>query len=198
MQLTLAHQLKELGNNDVENKKKIVEQCHNEFKTISGWIQKNNGTEEDSEDIFNDAIVILLNKIDSEALTLHCQLSTYFFSICKHLWFHECRKRRRVILSNDVGDDYSDSIYDNSDDEKYELLTEIMNNLDERSKDMFKHIFNNRSYAEIAYIMNFKNAQAVADKKKNCIKKILSELVNNAKYRTKLNEISEIHRVHTI
>jgi RNA polymerase sigma factor (sigma-70 family) len=198
MQLILTRQLKAFGNNDVENKKKIVEQCHNEFKTISGWIQKNNGTEEDSEDIFNDAVVILLDKIGSETLTLHCQFSTYFFSICKHLWFHECRKRRRMILSDDVGDNYSDSIYDNSDDEKYELLNEIMDNLDERSKEMFKHILNNRSYAEITQIMNFKNAQAVADKKKNCIKKIVSELANNSKYRNRLNEISEIHRVHSI
>jgi len=197
MQLIHYQSLKLLGNTGIENKKQIVEQCHKEYKTISGWIQKNNGTEKDSEDIFNDAIVILLNKIECGNLTLNCQLSTYFFSICKHLWFHEYRKRRIMVLSGDIGESYSDSIYDTSDDDKYELLSEIMYNLDERSKEMFKHIFNNRSYTEIAYIMNFKNAQAVADKKKNCIKKIVSELANNSKYRNRLNEISEIHRVHS-
>ena len=198
MQLIVSDSLKSAGSDRGDIKQRIVRHCNNEYKTISRWIQKNNGSDEDSKDIFNDAIVILLDKIDSGPLLLNCELSTYFFSICKHLWFHENRRRKRLVLNEEMDFNFPESNYDGYEDEKYAMMIEIMDKLDDRSKEMFRHIFNNRSYAEIAEIMNFKNPQAVADKKKNCIKKIIAEMLSNSKYRDKLNEISELHRIHSV
>jgi len=136
----------------VNNRNEVIEICRNEFKTISRWIQRNHGTEEDSEDVFYDAILILLDKLDSGSLTLNCELSTYFFSICKHLWFHECRKRNKLKLSGRINDIYIDNNYDDREDRKYQLFIEILNKPDDRSIELFKHLFANRSFSEIADI----------------------------------------------
>jgi len=191
---TFLIQKKSVEELKVENRKKIQELCVKEFLPVSNWIKKNHGTEEDSKDIFYDAIIIVLSKMDSGTLVLNCELSTFFFSVCKHLWYHEYRKRVKLSLTDTIDDKLIDSPYDDTEDKKHQLFISLFDKLDKKSKELFKHVFEQKSYSEIACIMNFKNAQAVADKKKNCIKRMTSELINSSEYKEQLDEISDIYR----
>lgn len=193
MSAFLTQSIQSIEEIKVENRKRIEELCEKEFLPVSNWIQKNHGTVEDSKDIIYDAVLILLHKMDSGNLTLNCQSSTFFFSICKHLWYHEYRKKIRLKLSDTLEDSFADSSYDDTEDKKYQLFNNLFEKLDNKSKELFRHIFAQKTYSEIACIMEFKNAQAVADKKKNCIKKMASELINNSEYKKQLDEISDIH-----
>ena len=194
----------------MEDDRKIVNQMRTSiFPMVKKWVQKNKGTLEDAEDIFNDAILIMHEKIKNNTLTINCKFSTYFMSICMHLWHKVLRKRLQMPIAFDFEidgfvdisyeltedekavmiDEFIDIPYDSTEDEKYEIYLSVFDRLDPRCKELIKLKTENKSNAEIARIMNFKNTQAVADKKKSCMKKLVKELAKNKDYKEFKDEL---------
>jgi RNA polymerase sigma factor (sigma-70 family) len=178
----------------VKKDRKIINYVCSKFKPqISGWIKKNSGTPYDSDDIFQQAFLILFRKIniEGEKLKLSCNLSTYFFSVCKHLWFQELRKRLR-FHSKDI-EAFRDLLISDSDDDiddiKFKIFVKQLKELDPRCRRLLLLCCKSKSLTEIKKTMGFKNNQAVADKKKNCRKKIITNLLNSKEYRDLQNEI---------
>lgn len=156
------------------------------------WIKKNNGTVDDTEDILQEAFLIIIRKLKTEGLNLNCNFSTYFFSICKHLWFQELRNRSRVKLkemqefywlANEVLE------YDELEEKKLKLFLKQINLLEEKCRQLLLLYCKKKSISEIMKLMGFKNEQAVADKKKNCRKKLIKNLLNCKEYKELQNEI---------
>lgn len=52
------------------------------------------GTLEDSRDIFQDGLIIMLEKIDNEDFVLTCKFKTFLYSVCENLWKSVLEKRR--------------------------------------------------------------------------------------------------------
>jgi RNA polymerase sigma factor (sigma-70 family) len=177
-----------------DNKKTIEGLKKSVFPFVLNWILKNHGTKEDAKDVFHDALLIVLDKIQTGRLTLNCEFSTYLISVCKHLWYHELRKKSRIVLSEQISDGYIDIPYDPIEDKKYQIYLSLIEKLDSRSQELIKHVLEKKSQSEIAEIMNFKNIQAVADKKKNCLKKLIKDLIENKEYKEFRSEISIVHR----
>jgi RNA polymerase sigma factor (sigma-70 family) len=67
------------------------------------------GTLEDARDIFQDGLIIMLEKIDNEDFVLTCKFKTFLYSVCVNLWKSVLVKRqaatnymsRRVEYDND-------------------------------------------------------------------------------------------------
>ena len=75
--------LKGLANND----SKAVETLYkSHFGMIQHFVTNNNGSFDDAKDVFQEAMITLYEKVQNDSFTLTCQIKTYLFSICKHLW----------------------------------------------------------------------------------------------------------------
>jgi DNA-directed RNA polymerase specialized sigma24 family protein len=73
------------------------------FPSISYHIRQNNGSKEDAEDIFQEAIIVLLQKIREADFVLTSSLKTYLFAISKNLWFKRlCDERFVNIEAEDL------------------------------------------------------------------------------------------------
>lgn len=77
---------------------------------------QNGGSADDANDIFQDALIILLEKIDSNDLALTCKFKTYLYCICENLW-------KRVIVKKQVAANYLSS---RNDDEAENDISEVM------------------------------------------------------------------------
>lgn len=72
------------------------------FPTIASYIKHNSGSDQDAEDIFQEAIIVLLNKVRQPEFVLSSSLKTYLFSISKNLWLKRLRDNKpAVILTED-------------------------------------------------------------------------------------------------
>lgn len=176
----------------IRNDQRIIEIIYKtQYPIVYGWIRKNKGTSEDTDDLFHEAFIIILRKIKAEGLYLNCSFSTYLFSICKHLWFQELRKKSRMLpiealeLNNPIENDS----YDNLEDEKLQIFLNQLDLLDVKCRQLLLLYCKRNSLNEIMKLMGFKNAQAVADKKKNCRKKLIKNLLNCKEYRRLQSEI---------
>lgn len=82
----------------------------NYYSGIERYIINNSGTKNDAEDIFQDALLVLLDKLNKDDFRLTATLKTYMFAICKNLWLKRLRNPKHKY---EVGldDEMSDELY---------------------------------------------------------------------------------------
>ncbi len=66
---------------------------HSAFASIKAYILKNSGTEEEADDLFQDALVILYMRIRKGAFESKSSLNTYLYAVAKNLWLKQLRKK---------------------------------------------------------------------------------------------------------
>lgn len=178
-----------IRNNDTEQIKKFYRK---QYSILSRWVIKNSGLKEDVDDIIQEGFLILIRKLKDENFKLECALSTYMFSICKHLWFQELRYRSKMLASdfecfNDLADDPS---LKQLEDKKLSIYLNHLTKLEPKCRDLFLLCCQKKSLFEIMEILGFKNEQAVSDKKKNCRRKLIVNLLNCKDFKAIQSELS--------
>jgi hypothetical protein len=68
-----------------------------EFPKVVNLIVRHSGNIESAKDVFQDAVIILIEKVYSNKLDLTCSIETYLYSICKYLWMDQLRRNKRVF-----------------------------------------------------------------------------------------------------
>ena len=66
------------------------------FPTVRRLVQRQGGSEQDAQDVFQDALVILYEQAVGGRLELTAAASTYLIGIARHRWQHELRRRARL------------------------------------------------------------------------------------------------------
>ncbi len=66
------------------------------FPVVESFILKNSGNRDDARDIFQETILVLLNKVPTEDFELTSSLKTYLFSISSNLWLKRLRQARQM------------------------------------------------------------------------------------------------------
>ena len=74
----------------------------NNYDYIKGYILQNSGKDEDVEDVFQDALVIIYQKLKSDSLDINVTLKTYFYAVCKNVWRNQLRKKSKLIVSDKI------------------------------------------------------------------------------------------------
>jgi len=67
------------------------------FPLIKFLVTENGGAGEDAEDIFQDGIIIIYNKISLNELRLTSSFKTYMYSVCRNLWLQKLSKRKAIF-----------------------------------------------------------------------------------------------------
>jgi RNA polymerase sigma factor (sigma-70 family) len=146
------------------------------YKMMINLILKNNGTEEEAKDIYQEALIVFWQKVTSGNLVMTSKISTYLYSICLNLWRKELERKNKH--SNEDAD-----IADNSnlfeENEKVKLIQECLNLLGESCRNILSYYyFDELSMNDIAVKMGFANADTAKTKKYKC-KQELDRLVKS-------------------
>ncbi len=79
-----------------KNDKEAVEAIYRDnFNMVQSFILNNNGSIDDARDIFQEAMIILYEKSRLASFSLHCQLKTYVYSVCRRLWLKRLQQLNR-------------------------------------------------------------------------------------------------------
>ena len=169
------------------NYKKSAEKLYSYFPVVKKHILKNNGAKQDAEDVFQEALVILIRKVQSEQFKLTSSLNTYLYSICRYLWNDELKKKnRRADLNVDgnldtlKNEDVSELVKEESD---LKMAEKAFNGLGDKCKDLLQlFYFAKLSMKEIAEKLDFSSEKVAKNQKYRCIEKAkenLNTLKNN-------------------
>lgn len=145
------------------------------FGTIQGYILKNSGFADDARDIFQEAMVILFEKAQSESFELSCRIKTYLYSVCRRLWLKKVQKERRLYAS--TVDVIHDTVAVEDDlemhDKNYndlQLMEQAMKKLGEPCKSLLEAFYlQKKSMPEIADFFGYTNADNAKTQKYKCL-----------------------------
>ncbi len=70
-------------------------------------VERMRGSRQDAEDIFQEALIIIIKKVDKDELQLTAKFSTYLYAVSKNLWLYQLKEQKREkeylnVFFNDV------------------------------------------------------------------------------------------------
>ena len=69
------------------------------YPSVKNFILKNNGNEDDAKDIFQETIIVLLEKVPKDDFNLTSSLKTFIFAISSNLWLKRLRDCNKMVKS---------------------------------------------------------------------------------------------------
>ena len=165
-------------NGIINGDERILQKFYLENKRyIQGFILRNQGNTEDVEDIFQDALVVVYQKLKSNLLDINVPLKTYFYGICKNMWCNRLRKKEKLIIDDEqryIREEINDSfIYENQ--EREHLYKKHFQNLSLDNKNLLLLFFEGKSMREISNITGY--TEGYTRKKKFQAKKKLLQMI---------------------
>jgi RNA polymerase sigma factor (sigma-70 family) len=116
-------------------------------------IYQKGGTNEDARDIFQDGLIIMLEKLDDKKFNLTCKFKTFLYCVCEHLWKTALDKRQAAAnylnrrSESESEKDFTDMI----DYQLYEqIIQDVFKTLDPISKKILTLYWQEKSPQEIA------------------------------------------------
>lgn len=100
-------------------------------------VYQKGGSADDAQDIFQDGLIIMLEKLDNREFVLSCKFKTFLYSVCEHLWKSVLDKRQSAAnyLNRHSETDENNDFEDQIDNQLYEkIFREAFETLDPISK----------------------------------------------------------------
>jgi RNA polymerase sigma factor (sigma-70 family) len=159
-----------------ENNLVIRKVYENNFKKIYKFVLNNSGNIADAEDLFQDAMIVFIEKIRQEQFQLTASIDTYIFSISKNLWLKKLRDRKtQLSLKNSQTIDLQNSIINIIENEKtyLERLKGYLQKITDHCYGLIKDFFLKENDIEhIQEKYGYTTRHNAINQKHKCIKQI--------------------------
>lgn len=154
---------------------KALKYLYKEYPKIEANICKSGGTKEEAEEIFSDALILMIEKVCDPKFELTSKLSTYLFGIARFMWMNELKKTKRkyelewsdtlILLEEDLD-------FDSEKEERLKQLEEVIAQVSERCQQIFDlFYFKKESMQSIAAQLGFSSVNSAKTQKYKCIEK---------------------------
>lgn len=161
------------------SKQALAQLYKDNYMSVRNYILKNNGNSDDAEDIIQDAVIVIWEKIKHNQLVLQAKLSTLVFAISRNLWLKRLNKLGKqtnidVIISENLA--VKDETFAT---ENRNIVMRMMENLGANCKDLLTYFyFEGFDMQTIAQKLNYNNADTVKAKKHQCFKHLQQLFMN--------------------
>lgn len=147
------------------------------FPMVMQLIVNNNGTPDDAKDIYQEAIIVLYNKVKKGDFELNSKLKTFIYSVCRRLWL------KRLSQMNRYGGDIHDfqeylSVEDDVEqqgerDIQFTKMQSALQLLGEPCKTIIEDFYiHNRSMQDICESFGYTNADNAKTQKYKCLQRL--------------------------
>jgi RNA polymerase sigma factor (sigma-70 family) len=162
-------------------------------------VLKTGGTAEDARDIFQDGLIIMLEKLDDKTFALTCKFKTFLYCVCENLWNMVLDKRQSatVYLSRKREPEDDKDFTEELDQRLFrEILHEVFSTLDPVSKKILALFWKELSLQEIADKLGYSYGY-VKKKKSEAQSEITEKVKRHPEYlRIKSTEMAAREVVH--
>ena len=160
-----------------DDKKAIETIYKNNYNTIQALIINNNGTADDAKDVFQEAMIVLYQKVKTGSFELNCQIKTYLYSVCRRLWLKRLLQQNKFLSSNDNQEDLvliDDDIEEHEKrDLEFTMMEKAMNGLGEPCKSLLEAFYlQKRQMQDIASSFGYTNADNAKNQKYKCLMRL--------------------------
>lgn len=153
------------------------------YSGVRHYVLKNNGGDEDARDLFQDVLLILFQKVRSDAFILTCSLNTYLFSVSRLLWIKELNRRKHNSSTFYLLENYADidkDIHETAEmNERLEIYRKNFESLSADCQKVLRYFIEGMSIAEITAIMGYKSEQHTKNRRYRCKLTLIKQIKNH-------------------
>jgi RNA polymerase sigma factor (sigma-70 family) len=150
------------------------------YPVVLRLITQNSGDEQDAEDIYQEALIVLYEKVKDPNFKLSSSLKTFIYSISRNKWLYKLRQEGTGGVSFEDVEDFFDVVDDSQDLDgeniDYEnLVGEALQKMDDTCRKLLEYFyFHKLSLDIIAQKLGYNNANTAKAKKNKCMNRARS------------------------
>ncbi len=155
--------------------KKAIEIIYREnYNMVQSLIINNSGSIDDAKDIFQEAMIVLYEKVRSGTFELNCLIKTYVYSVSRRLWLKRLQQMNRYVPAIEnlqdtvpVEEEVEENERINS---EFQTMEKAINSLGEPCKSLLEaYYLEKKSMQEIALFFGYTNAENAKNQKYKCL-----------------------------
>ncbi len=159
------------------------------FPLILALVEKNSGTLQDAQDIFQEGQMALYLRCRDHELVLNCALRSYFYSICRNLWLQRLEKKYRLVYEPDLLVNESVAKYITKESitreqklVRHRIFWKHFNQLPEDCQKVFLMYFDKVPFKEVAEKLGFTDENYAKVRKYLCKKLLIKRIKKDPEY----------------
>ncbi len=159
------------------NDRKAVETIYKDnYNMVQALIINNNGSADDAKDIFQEAMIVLYEKVRSGNFELNCLIKTYLYSVCRRLWLKRLQAINRYTEIPNAEDSVpvEEEIEEHEKrDAEFDMMEKAISSLGEPCKSLLEaYYLQKRNMQEIAADFGYTNADNAKNQKYKCLMRL--------------------------
>jgi RNA polymerase sigma factor (sigma-70 family) len=160
------------------------------FYKVNSFVRKNQGDEDDVNDVFQEAIIIIYRKLkENDLLFENRSFEVYLFSVCRFLWLKQLSRRKlekekisdSLPFQEDVYDDNLVAVVEKN--ERFLLYQKHFKNISTDCQKILQLFFDKVPIKQIAQIMGFKSDKYVKTRKFKCKELLIERIKQDIEYK---------------
>lgn len=155
------------------------------FENMAWLVKNNNGNQQDAEDIFQEVLVSFIGLVQKDKFRGESSVKTFLFSMTKHSWLNELKKRgrsevRELKFEKARDQQETDVSHLIAEREAKKQVMDVVEQLgDTCKKILVMFYYENLSMKEILANLEYENEQVVRNKKYKCLKQLEQMITSN-------------------
>jgi RNA polymerase sigma factor (sigma-70 family) len=152
-------------------------------KAVVALVTRNSGTTTDADDILQEALIVLWERVRSGRYEHTAKLETFVYATARNIWRRRLARHRRERPTDFADDslvaDETSPLDRLIETEEASLISNVLNRLGEPCRTLLRLFYwEEASMGEIARRMGFANAETVKSKKYQCKKALQAMLTD--------------------
>jgi RNA polymerase sigma factor (sigma-70 family) len=177
-----------------EDRKMLLKIYESYFPQVRHHILSNSGNQYDAEDAFQDAMVIIYEKVRNNTLILSSSFGTYLNKVARFIWYNELKRKRRYFggefekNSLELIPDEIDFFEDYIRLEKRKLIMEHFSELNGDCKKILDLYLKETPLESITNLMGYSSDQYTRNRRTSCKVRLIRAIWNNPRFKELKNE----------
>lgn len=147
------------------------------YPMVLQFILNNSGDEDDAKDVYQEAIIVLYNKIKTGDFELSSKLKTYIYSVSRRIWLkklsQQSKKTNNLSDFEDVLAVEEDVEQHEEKDQQFQKMESALQHLGEPCKTIIQDFYiNNLSMTDICEKFGYTNTDNAKTQKYKCLQRL--------------------------
>jgi RNA polymerase sigma factor (sigma-70 family) len=164
------------------------------YKMTAAFVRQNNGSQDDAQDVFQEALIILIKNLNKVDFVLKVKVSTFLQAIVRKYWLYKLRDRKTASvevedLHNDTRWSETEAVLGNENafDVKHAVIATVFQQIKGDCRTLLEGFyFHKKPLGELATDMGW-TADFVKVKKKRCMNSMRELVQQNEQYQSLIN-----------
>lgn len=144
------------------------------FNMIRFYVLKNSGMETDAEDLFQEGLIVLVEKLRSADFKLTASIKTFLYSICRNIWLKKLRKLGRMPVMDceqpiEIADDEEEDLSESH----LQVIGACLRRIGDACRSLLEgYYYMKKSMEVLAQDLGLQNANTAKTRKYKCMQRL--------------------------